>query len=802
MPQLRGRRVRFLFRAVVVTSLLIACCTRNTLAQGDDTRLREDVLLAIEKGTRYLTRAQKADGSWNSIGAERYQAGVSSLALLALINCGMTPEDEPVRKGLAYLRKLPAGKPGFNYEVSLMISALVAAKDGTRDHALIERLARRLESGQTASGSWGYAAGEARGGDRSNAQFGVLGLRDAASIGYPVDRQVWERARRHWLNSQIAHGGWDYNGGGDASGSMTCAGIATLAITNRMLQDDSLDVRPDGTVDCCRQPPTDEALERGIDWLARSFSVRTNPGHGNWTLYYLYAVERAGRLTGRRFFGRFDWYREGARKLAREQLARGDWNTGGVEQQVVGTSLALLFLSKGLARVVVNKLQYGPPDPRRPGEPSGRDWDNHPDDVRNLVEHISGLRGWPRLLITQTVNMYRLQPDTAVAELSQAPICYISGAQRPAFTEAQAAALRAYVDDGGFILAVATCQAEDFDPGFRELLDRMFPEGGTELKRLAADHPIFRAEYDLDAAGVELYGVDFGCRTPIVYSPVDLACHWNKWMKNEPKGRPVPLKERVIRDTRVGVNIVAYATGREPPVKLHDTGTKRIKGEDRIERGLLEVAKLKHSGGWDTAPRALRNLLLAINETVGLAASTRPKALPIMSDDLFNHPLAYMHGRHAFELSRQEREQLRAYLDRGHVLFADACCGSPQFDRSFRDLMKQMFPETPLKRIPPDHELFTSAIGYDIKTVSRRVPASGRNARFEARVERGEPFLEGIEIDGRLAVIYSKYDISCALERQSTAACRGYIEEDAVKIGINVVLYAMLQDVSWRDRIR
>lgn len=774
----------------------IICGPRPAMAQQDDVQLRGEVLDAIDRGKQYLIRNQRSNGSWSSASVGRYGVGVTSLCLLALVNCGMTPDDKPVRDALRYLRNLPQDQPTQTYEVSLMISALVAAKaPNERDHALIFRLAQRLEKGQLVNGSWGYSTSIPGGGDRSNAQFGVLGLRDAATIGYPADRQTWMKARTHWLQSQSAVGGWDYSGGAGnaATGSMTCAGIATLAITERMLRDDS-DVR-DGVVDCCRKRVPDIALERALAWLGSNFSVTANPGHGNWTLYYLYAVERAGRLTSRRFFGPHDWYRLGARELARRQLARGDWNTGGSETGVVATSLSLLFLSKGLARVVVNKLEYGAPDPRNPARPASRDWDNHPDDVRNLVELISGLPDWPRLLTHQTVNMYRLQPDTAVSELAQAPICYIAGAQRPVFTEQQIAALRAYVDQGGFILAVANCESLDFDPGFREVVERMFPEGGADLKRLQSDHPIFRAEYELDAEGVELYGVDFGCRTPIVYSPVDLACHWNKWMKNEPRDRAIQLKTRIIRDTRIGVNIIAYATGREPPIKLHDTGTQRIKGEDRIERGLLEIAKIKHAGGWDTAPKALRNLLLTINETVGLAASTRPKALPLMSDDVYNHPLLYMHGRHAFQLSGQERTQLAEYLSRGNVLFADACCGAPQFDRSFRAMIAQTFPDAKLKRIPVDHELFSSTIGHDIRRVERRVPVSGRNAKFEARVERGEPFLEGIEINGRLAVVYSKYDISCALERQSTAACRGYVQEDAMKIAVNVVLYALLQDV-------
>lgn len=791
------------FLRVGLTAVLTLCVGgSHSFAQNDDARLREDVLAAIKQAQRFLRRKQRSDGSWKDDHSTQYPHGLTSLALLALVNSGMTEKDPEVRKALKYIRALPDGQPSKVYSVSLTISALVAAKaKGKRDYRQIYKLAEWLEEAQTDKGSWGYGTrGGLGGGDPSNAQFGVLGLRDAATVGYRVDPAVWLKARDHWRIRQSRSGAWSYRNS-YWNGSMTCAGIATLAIAQRMLRNDR-DVRPDGTVDCCRPTTSDPGLRLGLDWLARNFSVQANPGsQGAHVMYYLYALERAGRLTGRRFIGQNDWYREGARQLALSQKAAGDWEAG--ERGIVAASFGLLFLSKGLVPVVMNKLEYGAPDPRNPNRPGSLDWDNHHDDARNLIELISGLEDWPRLMTHQTVNMYRLQPETAVSELAQAPICYLSGSQRPAFPEDQVAALRAYVDQGGFIVAVATCDSQDFDPGLRDLIQRMFPEGGAELKRLDADHPIFRSEFQLPADTIELYGVDFGCRTPIIYSPVDLACYWNKWMKIEPPDRKdLPqqaqdrLRTRITRDTRIGVNIVAYATGREPPGKLDDTGTDPIKRQDEARRGLLEIAKLKHSGGWDTAPRALRNLLVAVNETVGVSAATRTKSLPVMSGDIFNHPMLYMHGRHAFQFSRQEREQLRGYLDRGNVLFADACCGSTQFDKSFRAMISEMFKDTEgakLVRVPVDHELFS--VAHDIKSVERRIPAVGKNAKFEARVERGEPFLEGVEIDGRLAVIYSKYDISCALEQQSTAACRGYVAEDALKIALNIVVYGMRQDL-------
>jgi hypothetical protein len=35
--------------------------------------------------------------------------------------------------------------------------------------------------------------------------------------------------------------------------------------------------------------------------------------------------------------------------------------------------------------------------------------------------------------------------------------------------------------------------------------------------------------------------------------------------------------------------------------------------------------------------------------------------------------------------------------------------------------------------------------------------------------------------------------LSCALENQSSLECKGYTKEDAAKIGVNIVLYALQQ---------
>ncbi|MDA1014200.1 MAG: hypothetical protein O3A00_07070 [Planctomycetota bacterium] len=49
--------------------------------------------------------------------------------------------------------------------------------------------------------------------------------------------------------------------------------------------------------------------------------------------------------------------------------------------------------------------------------------------------------------------------------------------------------------------------------------------------------------------------------------------------------------------------------------------------------------------------------------------------------------------------------------------------------------------------------------------------SEAQNATLETKVDAGEPFPEGIEIGGRDPVIYSKCDVSCAMERQSNVTC-------------------------------
>ena len=791
------------------------------------------VMNSIELGKGYLVRAQNDDGSWTVgvRGPADFTAGVTSLALLSLLNSGMTLEDAAVQKALSYLRtKVREPEPDWIYEVALMAMALEAAKDGGRDYARIAQLAAKLESSQNQGGeqrgSWGYtASGKNRAqwaGDRSNAQYAILGLHAAAEAGVPIKRSTWERARQHWIDTQKADGGWNYTSESNfrnqaSSTSMTAAGIASLVICDAHLRDPRQDETPDGEPLCCQMPKENKALENAIAWMARprNAMVGMNPPGNERILYCAYGIERAGRLSARRFFGKMDWYRDWARFLVAKQNRINDigsWNGVGHYEKdpIIGTSFALLFLSKGLSPVLIQKLMYG--EAKDLQHVQTDNWNRHPNDIRRLTEHVSKLPKWPKLVTWQVLNLNQavanyqknLQGGKAdlLAEIRQAPTLYLSGDAAYDFKPEEVRILRGYVDQGGFILGMANCpeNSDGFEKSFRKLITQMYPNGEATLQPLTNDHLVFRSEYPLKGEEFDLHGVDVGCRTAIMFSRDDLSCLWDMIETPKPEGRSDKLAKRIERDTRMGVNIVAYATGREPPNKLEtDEAPPAAGAQEKIERGFLQIAKLKHSGGWDVAPRALKNLLMGLNKQVGEMATTKDKVLEASDPDLYKYPLVYMHGRTAFSLSEKGIEGLRQHLNRGGVLFADACCGARAFDLSFRDLVKKLYPNAEFKRIPMSHEIFSDSVFHDLtKGVKRRVPeVINPDEPLAVNVQTVEPYLEGIEIDGRYAVIYSKYDISCALERQTSAACAGYLPQDALNIAVNVVMYALLQNASY-----
>jgi hypothetical protein len=142
-----------------------------------------------------------------------------------------------------------------------------------------------------------------------------------------------------------------------------------------------------------------------------------------------------------------------------------------------------------------------------------------------------------------------------------------------------------------------------------------------------------------------------------------------------------------------------------------------------------------------------------------------------------------MTGHFDFEFDSKERDALRKHLDSGGFLLVDNCCGRAQFDVAFRRELSKVFPKKKLRRLPEKHPIFHTL--FDIKKVEYN-----ENVQF-LKPDLDKPKVEGLAIGDRTAVVYCKYDLANGWEKTADPFGSSYSPQDAVKLGMNIILYAM-----------
>ena len=84
--------------------------------------------------------------------------------------------------------------------------------------------------------------------------------------------------------------------------------------------------------------------------------------------------------------------------------------------------------------------------------------------------------------------------------------------------------------------------------------------------------------------------------------------------------------------------------------------------------------------------------------------------LAAVTSELLQSPILYITGHRSPKnrFTAIEKKLLKRYVDNGGFIVAEACCSNPEFDRGFRDLVEEVWPDAQLAELPAEHSIWTS----------------------------------------------------------------------------------------------
>lgn len=409
-------------------------------------------------------------------------------------------------------------------------------------------------------------------------------------------------------------------------------------------------------------------------------------------------------------------------------------------------------------------------------------WKSYPNDAQNLVTLTNERLG------DGNNYQYATKPLAAPGfDPVDIPILYMTGDYDFTLKPAEVENLRKFITGGGTIIFNAARGRDEFSRAVVREMRKVLPR--KLFMRLPPDHPIFHARYriqqvNLLVGGVqamrppEVYSIDIGTRAAAILVPGGLGASLSGTAYH-PDGRHIVGESA----RRLGVNLVAYMLGNTEYGKFLAQEFPVYTGKTR-QGDVVRFAQARYSGSWDLNPAVQNTLLSGLKDNTNIDVCYEPAAVAFDDPQLGHFPLLFMTGHYDFQLSEAEAAGLGRFLKRGGLLFATAGAGLKPFDRAFKRELKKAVPGAELIKLPPSHPLLLG--GWNaLERVTYTAPALRDNPTLEA------PEVYALVLDGRLAVVYSPYDVLSGVNRESNSYAKGLVDTDALRLSLNVITYAL-----------
>jgi hypothetical protein len=191
------------------------------------------------------------------------------------------------------------------------------------------------------------------------------------------------------------------------------------------------------------------------------------------------------------------------------------------------------------------------------------------------------------------------------------------------------------------------------------------------------------------------------------------------------------------------------------------------------------------SGDWDVDQRMPANILTSLVDYTNLRVDPEERVVALADPAMLTAPFCYLAGHKLVEFNAAEARNFERYVRNGGFVFVDDCNHDIDglFATTFERQMAEIFGAEALKKLPNDHAIYSSFFEFEDGPPATSFELNGWGDDLI------HDYLKGIEIDGRLGVLYSNKDYGC--EWDYDWRNKRFLAEDNTKFAVNIILYAL-----------
>ncbi len=212
-------------------------------------------------------------------------------------------------------------------------------------------------------------------------------------------------------------------------------------------------------------------------------------------------------------------------------------------------------------------------------------------------------------------------------------------------------------------------------------------------------------------------------------------------------------------------------------------------------KGFVYLATVWGNDLFPSAQRAVPDLVDAIDRYTPIESKV-DNHLFLCSRDIFKAPIVYINTDRMFILTRKEIENLGNYMKSGGFILAENA--RPDLENGPAEVaLRELFNDALGRqarwvRLSSDHPVYHAFFDFDDgpppgKGVGevKRIKANFKQMDVQYRT-KPRPYLEGIYLGDRLVGVYSDKNYGAFWQQ-------GYENEPQLKMGVNIVVYALIQ---------